>query len=241
MGKGGVRINKKRLTIIFLAVVLVGCGFFIAEDLKKYYIRSKLDPQLEMQVAVNTMMEANSYNYSLESILLVDGRQEVISRVEGKKSGGNTHIKGEMVNTPVNIYYIDQTIYNYDSFSEKWLVIESGKTNSEELLISELNPLSNFRFKQIEKVEKVGFEEIEGTDYLVVSSKPAVESQLLETLWKDFEYQFWIDYENKVFTKAVLNATNKKKENTKLFIEVKLDNINHNIVIEAPDTSKKSD
>ncbi|MGI6452145.1 MAG: hypothetical protein ACOX0E_01490 [Syntrophomonadaceae bacterium] len=187
------------------------------------------------------MMEANSYNYSLESILLVDGRQEVISRVEGKKSGGNTHIKGEMVNTPVNIYYIDQTIYNYDSFSEKWLVIESGKTNSEELLISELNPLSNFRFKQIEKVEKVGFEEIEGTDYLVVSSKPAVESQLLETLWKDFEYQFWIDYENKVFTKAVLNATNKKKENTKLFIEVKLDNINHNIVIEAPDTSKKSD
>ncbi len=65
-----------------------------------------------------------------------------------------------MVSTPVDIYFIDGMIYNYDSFSNKWLVIESGSSNSEDLMISELNPLSNFRFKNVNQVEKLKFEKL---------------------------------------------------------------------------------
>jgi len=220
-------------------VTLLVIGLFISADkIKEYYIKSKLEPQLELQVAVNNMSEATSYRYKLASSFTVDGRKEVISQVEGEKNQDNTHIKGEMVNTPVNIYYVDSTVYNYDSSAQKWLVIDGDTSNVEDLLISELNPLSNFRFKKVDKVEKLGFEEINSMDCLVVMCDPSIDSQLLETLWKDFEYKLWIDFHKKLIKKAVLNATNKKIDTTKLTIEVDFSDINKKIKIEPPDTSK---
>ena len=71
------------------------------------------------------MTASDSYRFSLQSGFTVDDRREVISEVDGEKQQGNTHIKGEMVNTPVDIYYLDRTIYNYDSLANKWLVIDS--------------------------------------------------------------------------------------------------------------------
>ncbi len=180
------------------------------------------------------MAAATSYRYKLKSGFTVDEREEVISEVVGEKEGTNTHIKGEMVNTPVDIYYINRTIYNYDSFSQKWLVIDSNTNNSEELLISELNPLSNFRFREINNVEKVTFENIDSTECLVVMCKPELESQLLETLWQDFVYQMWVDYKNGLIRKATLSAVNKEMINTKLNIEVDFHDINGKISIKPP-------
>ncbi len=222
---------------------MIGCiviAFLSAEKIHDYYIKSKLEPQVELNRACQNMAAVTSYRYSLLSTFTVDERKEVISEVNGEKQDGNTHIKGEMVNTPVDIYYIDRTIYNYDSFAKKWLVIPSSTNNSEELLISELNPLSNFRFKQIKTVEKLGFEEIDGTECLLVKCQPSIESQLLETMWKDFEYRLWIDFRKGLISKAELNATNKKMTNTKLNVTVQFSNLNQKVQIEAPDTTAKN-
>lgn len=211
-----------------------------ANTIKEYYIKSKLEPSVELTESIKNMNQVKSYRYHLLSTFLVDDRKEVISEVQGEKNSGNTHIKGEMVNTAVDIYYIDRTIYNYDALSEKWLVIESDSSNSEDLLISELNPLSNFRFKELNAVEKIDFEKIDGAECLLVKCKPSVESQLLETMWKDFEYQFWIDYKKGLFRKAVLNANNKQTPANKLRLEVNFSDFNKDITIEPPDTSTKN-
>ena len=65
-----------------------------------------------------------------------------------------------MVKTPVDIYYIDQTTYNWDASTKKWLVISDINTKTSNILISELDPLSNFNFKSISQVNKVGFEKV---------------------------------------------------------------------------------
>lgn len=205
-----------------------------AEKINDYYIKSKLDPKVELEKASKNMAAVESYRYSLKSSFSVDNREEVISEVKGEKSKENTHIKGEMVNTPVDIFYVDRTIYNYDSFSKKWLVIESDTTNSEELLISELNPLSNFRFKQVDTVDKLKFEKVDGTECLVVACQPSVESQLLETLWEDFKYRLWIDYKKGFIRKATLDAVNKNNPNTKLNLEVRFSDFNKEIKIKPP-------
>ena len=141
------KLKRTRLIILILiALLLLGLAAS-ARSIEEYYIKSQLDPQIELQTSIKNMTTVDSYRYKLTSCFTVAERKEVISRVEGEKSGANTHIKGEMVNTAVDIYYIDRTIYNYDAFSKKWLIIESDTNKSEELLISELNPLSNFRFK----------------------------------------------------------------------------------------------
>ena len=221
-------------------VAIVIAGLLSAEKIHDYYIKSQLDPQVELDRAYKNMAAVTSYKYSLLSTFTVDQRKEVISEVVGEKQGGNTHIKGEMVNTPVDIYYIDRTIYNYDSFGKKWLVIPSSTSNSEELLISELNPLSNFRFKQVSMVEKLGFEEIDGTECLLVKCKPSVENQLLETMWKDFEYRIWIDFRKGLIKQAELKAVNKKMLTTKLTVRVMFSDLNRKIKIQPPDTNVKN-
>ena len=193
-----------------------------------------------MQKAIDKMAGLSSYRFSLHSGFTVDERREVISQVEGEKEMGNTHIKGEMVNTPVDLYYLDQTIYNYDSSSGKWLVMDSGTTSTEDLLMSELNPLSNFRFQSIDQVETVQFEEIDGADCLLVKCHPTVESQFMESLWKDFEYLIWIDYKNSTIPKAHLTAANKSSSNTALDITVGFSDFGKNMEIKAPTLSSTS-
>lgn len=219
-----------------MGILVLAC----AQPAREYYIKSRIEPQVEVSKALSNMATIDSYKYSLSSTFTVDQRKEVISRVIGEKNGENTHIKGEMVNTAVDIYYINHTIYNLDSFSRKWLVIPSNTKSSGELLISELNPLSNFRFKSVDAVKKLGFEKIDGSECLLVSCHPSIESQLLETLWKEFEYRLWIDYKHSLLKKAVLTATNKQSEQTSLKIEVEFTNFDRPISIDPPDLSSAS-
>ncbi|MDD2511465.1 MAG: hypothetical protein PHP26_09415 [Syntrophomonas sp.] len=230
-------MKRSRWTIIILMTLLLLGLAASARSIEEYYIKSQLDPQIELQATIKKMATIDSYRYQLTSSFTVAERKEVISQVKGEKSGANTHIKGEMVNTAIDIYYIDRTIYNYDAFSQKWLVIESDANKSEELLISELNPLSNFRFKQIAAVEKLRFEEVDGVECLVVGCRPSIESQLLESLWKGFEYSLWLDYKERVVKKAALTAVNKKAPDTRLNLKVEFSDWNKKIDIRPPDTS----
>lgn len=205
-----------------------------AKTLHDRYEKHKLVPTAELQLACDNMLNLNAYRFNLKSGFTVAEREEVISQVDGEKAGGNTHIKGEMVNTPVDIYYINRTIYNYDSFANKWLVIESDTNNCEELLVSELNPLSNFRLKSIGEVQKVGFEEVDGAECLVVRCQPTVENQLLESMWKEFDYQFWVDYRHDAIKKATLNAKNLNHAETVLQVTVHFYDLESKIEIKPP-------
>ena len=234
------KINKTRWTILVIFILMLLGGLVLGPSINDYYVKSKLDPSVELQAGLKNMAKVGSYKYSLNSMLNVNGRKEVISEVKGEKNLGNTHIKGEMVNTSIDIYFIDHTIYNYDAFSEKWLVIDSNSNNSEELLISELNPLSNFRFKQLNLVEKQGFEKIDGVECMLVTCNPSVDSELLESLWKNIEYQIWLDYKGDFIRKASLKAINKKVPSTSLHIEVEFYDLNKKINIEKPDVNSKN-
>jgi len=232
-----VKAIKKIHWFIIGALVLLLATWASAHRIMDYYEKSQLEPDVELRQALNKMPQLDSFRYRLESGFTVNKRKEVISKVEGETEHGNTHIKGEMVNTPIDIYYLDRTIYNYDSFSKKWLVIESGTSNSAELLISELNPLSNFRFKTLKGIKKVKFEKIDGAECLVVESRPTVESQLLETLWGNFDYRLWIDYHDNLIRKAELTAQNKRNEKTRLSIKVEFYDFDQAMKIKAPDRS----
>jgi hypothetical protein len=231
-------INKRIIKIVIPILIVLSAFGLAFDSLRDMYIKSRLEAKVELNRALSSMEKITEYRYSLKSGFNVEGREEVISQVEGEKSQGKTHIKGEMVNTPVDIYYINRSIYNYDSASEKWLIIESDSSNAEELLISELNPLSNFRIRAPATVDKVGFEKINGTECLVAACETGVQSELLETFWQDFKYKFWIDYKKGWIRKAQVEARNKESFETRLKIEVVFKDINKKIDIEAPDLTK---
>ena len=228
-------MNNRLKWIIGILAVLLIIAAVSAQKIWDLYEKSQLEPAVELQESLRKMTTVESFRYRLQSEFVVKDRKEVISELTGEKDKENKHIKGEMVSTPVDIYFIDGMIYNYDSFSDKWLVIESGSSNSEDLMISELNPLSNFRFKNVNQLEKLPFEKVDGVECLVVRCRPSVESKLLENLWKDFEYIFWIDYKQRLVRKAELTAANKSNEQTHLEIKVKFYDFGKKIKLGPPD------
>lgn len=202
-----------------------------------FYQQSRISPQELLTESLDRTAAAKSFRYSLESALLVDGRREEISKVQGEKSlEGNIHIKGEMVKTPVDIYHFDQAIYNWDSFSERWLIIKDTQTDSTKVLISELDPLSNFNFKNIGDIKQTGWETVDGRKCMVVRCKPSVENELMEVLWRSFDYNIYIDVKEKLVRKATLSATSKNNADTYLNMTVSFKDFNQKIPIEKPKT-----
>ncbi|HBQ27626.1 MAG TPA: hypothetical protein DD791_14630, partial [Syntrophomonas sp.] len=62
-------------------VAIVIAGLLSAEKIHDYYIKSQLDPQVELDRAYKNMAAVTSYKYSLLSTFTVDQRKEVISEV----------------------------------------------------------------------------------------------------------------------------------------------------------------
>ncbi len=139
-----------------------------------------------------------------------------------------------MVKTPVDIYHFDQAIYNWDSFSERWLVIKDAQTDSTKVLISELDPLSNFNFKNIGEIKESGWENVDGRKCLIINCKPSVENELMEILWRSFDYNIYIDVKEKLVRKATLSATSKNNANTFLNMTVSFKDFNEKITIDKP-------
>lgn len=216
--------------LIILLVAGAGYWLYLAKQ------QSDVEPQALLEEALQNMAAAKSFRYKLESTLTVDDRREVVSRIEGEKDdSGSTHIKGEMVKTPINIYHIKDTSYNWDAFSKKWLVIKDLDTPTRDVLIAEMDPLSNFNFKSVSETEKLGFEKIGSNKCLVISCKPCLENELMEVALKDFRYKLWVDFRQRFIRKATLSAVSKNNPNARLAVTVEFFDFNENIRIEKPE------
>jgi len=220
------------ITALLLVLIIIGG---VSSLLFNNYQQSRIDPGELLTEALDRTAAARSFRYNLESTLLVEGRKEEISRIQGEKSPeGHIHIKGEMVKTPVDIYHIDQAIYNWDSFSERWMVIKDAQTDTTKVLISELDPLSNFNFKSIGEIKRKGWETIDGRKCMIVNCKPSVENELMEIRWRSFDYNIYIDVKDKLVRKATLSAVSKNNEDTYLNMTVSFKDFNEKISIVKP-------
>ncbi|MGE5372085.1 MAG: hypothetical protein ACM3QZ_08870 [Solirubrobacterales bacterium] len=226
---------KKKWLWLGLIAISLALAVWLAPGYYQQYQESRIDAGSLLDQALTRTAAASSFRYQLESILQVDGRKEVISRVSGEKNQqGSIHIKGEMVKTPVDIYHFNRTVYNWDSFSKRWLVIKDAESNSAKVLISELDPLSNFNFKQINDLKKDRWEAIDGERCLVLRCKPSVENELMEILWKDFRYEIWVDVRDQRIRKANLTAVSRNNPDTFLQMMVGFDDFGQPIKIEEP-------
>lgn len=227
---------SKKMSIIIGSIVVLLVGIMSAlPKINDIYEKSRLQPELELQAALERMMNLSSFTFDINSTFSVDGKNQNISSVVGEKEGENVHIKGEMVKTPVDIYFIDGTIYNYDSTVSRWMVIESGTSSTAELLISELKPLTYLMYEDMQNIEKVGFEEIDGDNCLQLRFNGVIKNSLINKMWEDFNCQLWIDYKHNIIKKLEISAVNKNNDKTLLQISMHFKDIDKKINIKPPE------
>jgi len=216
-----VKSIKVIILIALVFLVIAGAGTFV------YYHLTKVVPPELLKEALNNTFNAKSYSYRVRSTLYVDGKERLLSDIEGRKDANdNFHIKGTMLKQEVEIYQIGDTTYFKESSGDKWMVLENNNIMNMEQFVTEVNPLSNFNFVIPEQVKYLGREEVNGRTCHVITCAPDVENRILELHWKNFQYRFWVDKGKRVIRKALLKAQGKENSKALLELQVELSGFN---------------
>ncbi len=221
-----------------LGAVLLCCFLLAvaaAPQAKRAFERSRLEPEAVLSAALTRMGTLEDFSYQVKGSFTVDGRPEEMSDVEGVYAAGRVHIRGELVKTPVDIYYIDGTVYNYDASREQWMVIESGKNRAAELYVNELHPLGFLDFAENRLAEETAFAPVAGEDCLVLLAHPLMRDETLSSLWEDFQCRLWVDYRAAVVRRAEFSAVNRNHAGTRLAVTLTFSAFDTGAAVEPPE------
>lgn len=167
---------------------------------------SEVDDKKTFDTAMDNTFASRSFRFIVESKLV--GENEFYSKVEGERvMPDKVHIKGTVLKTPVEFTQVNDSTYMKDPFSGKWLTLNDLKLDQSELFVTELNPLTNFNFKDITELTLVGEERLDSDKCLVYELKPNVENVFLEEQFNDFSYKVWIDKQDLTIRQATIQAT----------------------------------
>lgn len=195
---------------------------------------TKIIPEDLLNTAITNTLEAESYQFHTKSTITIDGENKVFSDISGERADANTfHVAGSMLGTDINVYQINDTTYRLDSITNKWIITENNSLLRESLLMAELNPLSNFYFKELVSADYLGKEKIDGHKMYKIECVPKINNKWLDGYFKDLKYIIWID-KNKTIKKATVTAISKEKESSSLTVEVELDHFNKEFKIQPP-------
>ncbi len=226
---------KRYLLGAMLALLLLLAFLAAAPQAKRAWERGRLEPEAVLGEALMRMGTLEDFSYQVQGSFTVDGRREEMSDVEGVCAAGRVHIWGELVKTPVDIYYIDGTVYNYDASREQWMIVESGKNRAAELYVNELHPLGFLDFAENHLTGETAFEPLDGQDCMVIWARPVMRDESLSAIWGDFQCKLWVDYRDRVVRRAEFSAVNRSNEATVLEVAVSFSRFDTGAVVEAPE------
>jgi len=221
-----------RAALALAGLLLVWGGYQL------YLSFSEVDPQVLLSDALTKTTGVQSFRFKTSSVMYVDGRKEVLSRIDGEKAGKRLHIKGEMVNTGVELYQVENKTYLRDYLGDNWMVVEDNDLEKSQLLMSELNPLAYFSIKDSMDLKAVDTEKVNGKKCVKLELRPDIDNPWLEVLWTDFHYTLWVDKSQRMIRKAVLKATEKADPQTRLEVTIEFRDFNEEIIIKTPKVKK---
>ncbi|HWJ02770.1 MAG TPA: DUF2092 domain-containing protein [Verrucomicrobiae bacterium] len=199
-----------------------------------YRVVTKVEPQVTLDTALKKTAESKSFRYSMTQQMTVDGNNKLWTQITGEKNQSNTHIKGIMYGSEVDIYQIGDTLYQKDQLSKKWMIVKGTPTAAQDVFMTELNPLSGFNFKETGEVKYLGSDKVNGQKAQVFQMNPSVQNQLMETLWTDFSYKLYVSTKTNHLVKGVLQAKSKVKPDSILTMTVDFKDFGQGIEIKAP-------
>ena len=153
---------------------------------------------------------AASFRYSVTQHQWVDGKDRILTQIQGEKGGGNTRILGQLVWSEIEMILIGDSLYNRDPFTKTWVRFSNGPA-AQEVFLAELNPLSSLQFKELGEVVLNGQQKVNGEKVWVCNFKPSVQNQIMDEFWSDFNYTLFISKSQNTVVKAIIQAKNKEK------------------------------
>lgn len=222
-------LRLRYILIFILIIIFAYAGFVYVQE------ETRIVPEELLNTAINNTLEAKSYQFHTRSTITIQGEDKVFSDISGERADAQTfHVVGSMLGTEINVYQINDTTYRLDAITNKWIVTENNSLLRESLLMAELNPLSNFYFKELISTNYLGKEKVDGRKMHKIECTPKINNKWLDGYFKDLKYIIWIDRKDKVIRKAKVTALSKEKESSSLTVEVEFKNFNKEFNIQPP-------
>ncbi|MCW2278628.1 hypothetical protein [Heliophilum fasciatum] len=215
------------LTMMVAAVVLAIRGYQERWD--------PPDPAAVVRRAVVGTLQSPAFRFESTFLIQVDGREEVVSRFSGERASGDRfHYKGIMLQSPAEFYTAGSVFYLWDPVKKTWYTLEKNSFGPQDLLLSEVSPLSIFDFQELQNVGVLGRERVRDRECLLLDYQTEVHNRLLNVLWKDFHYRLWIDPWKNVICKTVVEATSRNAPNDRLLLTVEFFDYDGTHAVEPP-------
>ena len=215
--------------LICLAIILGFAGY------RYYQAEFKVEPEILIKESLASAQQARSYRYQIDADYTFGTRKQPWTHVTGEKSDSSYHFKGSLLETPTEIYQIGSRSYTLDPVNKNWYILDGTDLTRQNLYFAEIDPLSNFRFKAIVNPKVVGTEQVNRQKCWVLEFQPQVDSQYLDTFWKNFSYRLWVNKKNHVLAKGIVAAENKNSPGTFLSMTVIFQDFNKKITINPPE------
>ena len=191
------------------------------------------DPTNLVTHGIERLNSATSFRYSLTQHQWVEGKDRVLTKIQGEKEGGNSRVLGQMTGSEVEMIKIGDSTYSKDPFSKKWIRFANAPA-AQEVFLAELNPLSSLQMKELGEVMLSGQEKVNGDRVWVCQLKPSVQNQMMEAFWTDFQYTLYIRKSDKMLVKATIEAKNKAKADP-MTMTLEFKDIGKKMTIQTPD------
>jgi len=194
-----------------------------------------VEPKSFGEEAIYNTFASESYRFRTHSTLFVDNEERVFSVLNGEVSGDNRHAEGSILGTQVNIYNIAQKIYQQDPVDNSWHIIENTEQRSVAMLLAEIDPATDFAYKEILEAEHLGEIEVDGETVEYIRFKVHLEDQWVERYFEDITYEMGITRSKEPhLVWAKISAVSKENSTAKLVIENHFYDFGEDIQLQAP-------
>ncbi|MEW5952676.1 MAG: hypothetical protein AB1815_02815 [Bacillota bacterium] len=192
----------------------------------------KLQPEVLFARSLSQTAATESFRYKMQVAV---GREDWVSSVEGERvAPDRIHIRGTMQKTPLEFIHISGITYMKDPWSEGWLTIPESSLSLTELFIAELNPLGILDFKGIQEIKSLGRKKVAGEVLTGLEIKPLLKNALLESGYRDFLVQVWVDPRTCYIRSATLEGAGSGGEADKIVIKLEIWDYNSKLEINKP-------
>ena len=190
--------GKVKYLLLFIVLLAAGvCGISVGLD---FWQEWRTPPEQIVGEAMLYAAEAPMYSYTSEAVRIDDGKEILLSCMNGQKKGEIVHLFGsvDVVDSQVDVYQIGDTFYRKDIVSGSWMKMTGQNLEATEYLLQEINPLGCLILHanaEVTELKKETVNNVKCRSFLVRSSG---ENSFLTSVWNEFFYTVWIDKEHRL-------------------------------------------
>ena len=190
--------GKVRFVLLLVLLFAVGvCGVSTGMEVWREW---RTPPEQRVAEALHYAVQAPAYRYTSEAVRVHDGKEQVVTTLNGEKNGDAVHLYGraDVLDTMIDIYQIGDTFYRQDIVSGRWMQMTGQNIAATEYLIQEINPLGCLQIAETARVIVQEKEKLNGKACKKYQVHTSGTDTFLASAWSEYYYTLWIDKKHRL-------------------------------------------